>query len=154
LGMIPIQALLPKPAKITLDWRAYFLTFCEKHGRNPIQYRGRLLFMDGWMYSATAYEGPEWPPPVLESESKALIREYWLRRKAIISAERSALAKEIRDLEVAQETHSAALQQIVIYYDPDIKKLRSRRGPLDIGVLRQRMILLEQDVLNCAEHLK
>lgn len=70
------KGILDLSLQLRLDWKAYFDAFCEKHG-DPVEWGGRVLFPDGWTYSITSYQGPEYMPP---EDPKALLRlqaEYW-----------------------------------------------------------------------------
>lgn len=144
----------PAPA-VQLDWRAYFEEFSEIHGRNPIVHGGRLLFPDGWMYSMNDYRGPEYPPPEEERTHRALVRTYWLRRRAIISSELEDVNRLIEALEVEQDVRSAPLQQVVRYYDRDTRTYKTRRGPASEGLegLKHRLEWLTADLAVCASHL-
>jgi len=96
-----------KPLSIRVDWKAYFRAFCQEHG-HPIEIGGRLLFPDGWMYSATDYKGPEWPPEDSD-RAKALRRVYWKRRRRSIRQELMELKTTLQDLETMNQVKSAPL---------------------------------------------
>lgn len=67
---------------LDIDWRAYFLDFCNRHGGAPVLHgRDRLLFRDGWMYSAREYRGPEWRAPDDPKELRVLQLAYWTIRR-------------------------------------------------------------------------
>lgn len=96
--------------QVELDWVAYYERFKEIHG-DPVKWRGRLLFRDGWTYSSTDYAGPEWPPPTDAIELMRMRRAYWVLRKRVILVEleqAKAMAEGLRLLQLAK---SAPLQQ-------------------------------------------
>jgi hypothetical protein len=139
-----LKALLRKQQpKVRLDWPAYFEDFCEQHGKFYVEFRGRLLFEDGWQYSATDYAGPEWPP--LEDSKQLLVlqRQYWklrLRQSLELAFKARVVAKGIENL---QRAKSGTLQE--------------RRGkkvaPVDVEALEGRKQWLEDDVELCKEKL-
>jgi hypothetical protein len=75
-----------------IDWRATYRRFSELHGGNPLEWKGWLLFPDGWRWSATSYQGPE-AAPENELEAKKLTTIYY--RMRLVSVRR-----EWRDLRV------------------------------------------------------
>ena len=68
--------------KVEFDWEAYYYSFVEKHGE-PVEFRGKLLFRDGWTY-APDYKGPEWAPPNDLKELRKVQTYYWETRIAIL----------------------------------------------------------------------
>jgi len=128
---------------IRLDWKRYFHSFMEKHGE-PIKYAGRLLFPDGWGYSATSYQGPEYPPPEDAGELGLLQLQYWIVMADRLWQEKKSLDNRIRALEQWQQTRSMPLQQRIIYQDRDDKRgtLLRKIGqpePLDLSGLRRTL---------------
>jgi hypothetical protein len=102
------------PDRLRLDWRAYFRNFVETHGE-PIRADGRLLFRDGWGYSATSHAGPEFPPPSDPEQLQSLQRLYWTRQLAKLKDEQTGLANRIRGLAEWNARMSMPLQQRRIY---------------------------------------
>jgi hypothetical protein len=141
----------PTP-RVTLDWRAYFRAFCEKHGRFPLLYRGRLLFPDAWQYSATDHAGPEWPPPDDKAERVRLMRAYWkLRRNAVRKTLPAARAR-LDHLQELVATHDLPVLQRVTTWDPgagDGGAPVSRVTEVDLEAARQHVAWLERDLLVC-----
>ncbi len=139
---------------IELDWEQYFRTFCEAHGRYPVMYGGMLLFPDGWMYSSTDYEGPEYPPPKDNPTAlKALSLHYWQRRYEIVSGQYNELRRIVTGLEQLQLARSSALQQRISYRD-DEGKLVNSATPLDMDSLSIRLSWLKDDTTQCINKLK
>ena len=68
------------PQRLSIDWKAYFKAYLERHG-DPVRWGERLLFRDGRQYSALDYAGPEYAPPADEDELARLKIEYWRRRR-------------------------------------------------------------------------
>lgn len=139
--------------QIKLDWLAYFREFCNVHGGDPVHHAGRLLFRDGWTYSATDHAGPEFPPPESDPQLvKHLKYQYWNIRRQAIRQELEQLKSTIGSLEEMQRSKSAPLQQVVISYDD---KGKPRRGaqPLDIAPLKIRLDLLEHAMVECLNEL-
>lgn len=139
-------------SRATLDWRAYFRTFCERHGRFPLMHMGRLLFPDGWQYSATDHAGPEWRPPEDRAELLKLMRIYWyLRRKAVRRTLPAARAW-LDQLGEMAATHDMPILQKVTTWDPDAGEhgqARSDTRPVDVEAARQKVAWLERDLLVC-----
>jgi hypothetical protein len=69
-----------KPSERDLQWRPYFLKFCEQHG-DPVTVGPRLLYPDGFQYSSDSYSGPEWQPPDDPEELQRLVLMYWQVRR-------------------------------------------------------------------------
>ncbi len=150
-----IAASVKHPAvNLQLDWRGYFLLFCEQHGGNPIHHGGRLLFADGSTYSSTDYAGPEWAPPTDPEELRLLQRTYWLRRRAIVVNEAAELRQAIIGLQQMQSIRTTPLQAQSSHLDPETNKWVVTRGDLDLTQMKGRLEWLESDVLVCAENLR
>lgn len=140
-------------ASVTLDWKAYFKAFEEEHGKNPVVFEGRLLFSDGWTYSASDHAGPEWPPPADEAELRRLQVAYWRKRKQIVSSELVRLRHDIDGLRHMQSVKSIPLRQVVRYFDSDAKKRVTERQQLDLAGLESRLRWLEADAADCEAKL-
>jgi len=137
---------------IRLDWAAYFRKFCELHGE-PVAHRGRLIFRDGYAYSSSNYEGPEWPPPEDSAELAALVRAYWQSRLRMVEAEIAQLKQTVQGLFEAQAGRSAPLQHTVSYVDDDGKR-RVEAADVDRAALVERMKWLVDDARECQRALR
>ena len=135
----------------TLDWRAYFRRFCDAHGGSPVSYKGRLLFADGWEYSATDYRGPEFPPPS-KKEAEALSRRYWQMRLAVVNRCRRSLREQIEHLSALQNSFSGPLQVRTVVREG--KEVRAESSDLDLRDSRLRLELLNADAEECQDKLK
>ena len=138
-------------SRITLDWFAYYERFKAEHG-NPVEYKGKLLFSDGWTYSLTDYGAPEWPPPKNLMELQNLQREYWKIRLEVVQKELLVLTKTLEDLRILQELKNVPLQGRVATWD-DSKRIRGELGDLELGDFEKRVKWLRDDVIECEEHL-
>lgn len=96
-------------ANLRPDWRAYFLDFCQRHGGDPVEAEGRLLFRDGWGYAHNNYRGPEYPPPNSLDELARLQLVYWRRRREILVRKRDKLMYDMESLAQAQQVRSAPI---------------------------------------------
>lgn len=147
----------PPEATVYLDWRAYFYRFMEAHGGNPVHHNGRLLFHDGWQYSATAYQGPEWPPPEGD-ELKQLQITYWTLRLNVVKPQADNLRRELQHLHHLQKGLSAPLMQAVQTWVPADGNTpghyRIDRTEVNLEPVKLRLEFLEQDVKDCEAKLK
>jgi len=135
--------------RVRYDWRAYFRKFCEVHGE-PVKWRGKLLFRDGWAYSASNHAGPEYAPPLDPSE---LIREYWTLRRAMVQAKIDELAYDVETVFLEQSRRSAPLQHVTSYRDED-GKLKVESTDVDRAALVERMRWLVDEAKECDRMLK
>lgn len=147
------KAPTAKPVRLTLDWRAYFLEFCHAHGDWYVVHRGVLLFPDGWTYSQTDYQGPEWPPPEDPKKLKALLRFYWLRRRAIIRHEFSVMENRVKGYKELQEWKSLPLQQTLTFRD-ESGKLNRKSEPMNLEGMELRLEWLKEDLKTCDDKLR
>lgn len=138
-----------------LDWKAYFARFSELHGGNPLQWRGWLVFPDGWRYSASSHAGPE-AAPEDEAQAKFLMSVYWKMRLASVTKERRELRMSLVGLEQQMRVMSAPLQQrihqeksIQNEYGKELTVKVASACDLDLGELRSRIRELEEDALQC-----
>jgi len=145
-------------SQIELNWQAYFYAFSKLHGGNPVEFEGRLLWQDGYMYSKSDYLGPEWPPPRNRKELLRLRAAYWTRRRKIVDNERLKLKLEIDQLLLTQRIRSAPLQQTVgipIEETEDgMTRYTYRNQDVDVKMLIERLTWLTDDVLLCDEQLR
>lgn len=100
-----------------LNWLKYFRVFCETHGGDPFEFRGWLLFRDGWRYSNRSYRGPELPPSD-EFERQRLSAIYWKLRLAAVRREIRMLETNLNTFKKLKENRSASLQG----FNPMIKE--------------------------------
>lgn len=137
--------------KVQLDWKAYFLNFCRVHGE-PVEHGGRLLFRDGWTYSSTDYEGPEWGPPDNLVELDILVTRYWVIRQGKVSSLLNLLTHRLKLLKEIVDTHSLPLQQVVSVET----EAGVRRGykELSLSPLESRIEWVRCDLLECEVRLK
>lgn len=96
-------------ARLRPDWRAYFLDFCTRHGGDPVEIDGRLVFRDGWAYARADYRGPEYAPPTRLDDLIRLQVLYWRRRREILAAKRDALMHDMESLAAAQRNRDAPI---------------------------------------------
>jgi len=139
---------------INLDWRAYFLKFCEEHG-DPVPFEGRLLFPDGWTYSDRRYEGPEWPPPTDEAELRRITTWYWRLRKITVRAEAERILNMVKWIDENQYGRGAPLQHRVQPVDDNGQPFGpSVPADVDPTALRERLKFLDDDVAECEAKIK
>lgn len=133
---------------VTIDWKATFEAFVERHGGLPVKHGGRLLFADGWEH-ALDYRGPEFPPPRDDTDEgkEALARLRWqyqvLKRKALIM-ERDWLEGMIGAFDEAQRLRSAPIQRRVRLDERDeFGNAKWTAEPAEGGIAPLRMRLRE-----------
>lgn len=139
--------------RVSLDWAAYWDAFQQAHGGNPIPFKGRFLFADGWTYGTKSHSGPEWPPPDDPVELRELQRAYWAARRGIVDAERHELSQRIEHLIEMQSVRTVPLQQAVRIRNED-GSVETIRGPLDLDAMLSRLGFLEDDVKFCDSKLE
>lgn len=138
-----------------IDWRATYGRFAELHGGNPLEWRGWLLFPDGWRWSATSHLGPELGPDG-EGQRRELRAVYWKMRLASVNKERRELRAALIGLEQAERVHSVPLQQRVARRTTrkdergnDVPCRIADSCDLDLEGLRNRIAWLEEDAGRC-----
>lgn len=141
----------PPSSHIKLDWRAYFLQFCRVHGE-PVNYRGRLLFRDGWMYSSSDYAGPEYSPPEDFKELDILCTSYWLIRQSELGKKLQKLTHQKQSLSTLQADHHLPLQQTVWVSEEEVTR-RSVKD-IDLSQLQAKIDWYTQDLEECTLRLK
>lgn len=114
-----IDSTQQDPSNITLDWRAYFLDFMRVHGSDPVENEGHLLFKDGYRYSTTDYQGPEYRPPDDPRELFRLQRLYWGKRAKMLRNEVSRLVHILENYTGMQQGLSARLHEQALVRDED-----------------------------------
>lgn len=153
----------PRGVDVKLDWRAYYQRFCEEHG-DPVEWKGRLLFEDGWGYSNVDYAGPEYSPPEDLETLKGLRVTYWKVRAKLISRRLVIVKGRLQALENLSSQKSLPLQGVIPYYDEETGRKRPRlpseprSGELDLekvlGEHRQGIANLESELARCVEEFK
>lgn len=138
----------------SIDWQAYFIAFCEAHGKHPVQWKGRLLFLDGWMYSSTDYKGPEYPPPTDQHKLRHLKRMYWTQRRFAVRFTVNEVAARLEAIEQMQDGRSVPLQQTTRFWDDDLKKWQVVKGPVDTTTIKYRLQHLQADLVVCDQMLE
>jgi hypothetical protein len=151
---------LTSPVQVRLDWRAYWQRFKEVHGNDPVPFKGRLLFPDGWTYSNSSHAGPEWPPPDDPEELRKLLLAYWLIRRKVCLNERDHLFNLIQQLKESQRQRSAPLQQrLVMTLEGEDGKQRKKFSfgdvnPEQLEAEGGRLWWLRQDVQDCESRIE
>lgn len=135
-----------------LDWRAYFRRFCQEHGGNPVDLGDKIVLPDGWSYSRTRYEGPEWPPPP-EPQLSALMTRYWTERRGIVSQELKHLTFARTDLRDAMAARSAPLIRRAGVKDEATGERRWQSEELTLDAIDERIKWLVDDVALCDAEL-
>lgn len=133
---------------IEIDWEQYFKDFCEAHGKYPVVYSGVLLFPDGYRYSISDYQGPEYAPPSDKKELKTLQLIYWNRRLSIVDKEHKELDTYIRSVEDLQRRKSVPLKQRQVFKNED-DQIVSKSNVIDLTYIRKRLQWLAKDVDEC-----
>lgn len=136
---------------IRLDWRAYFIEFCNVHGE-PEFHDHRLIFRDGWSYSSTDYAGPEFPPPSTLNELDSVVLRYWVLRRGRLDKLLQKLQHELKTLQDTQSHHSLPLQQSELVESESGRKREYR--PLSTGGLETKIGWVQDDLRECEERLK
>lgn len=152
-----IRLTRPKESKfrVRLNWRAYFEQFCEVHGGDPVEHRGRLLFRNGWTHSSTDYAGPEWEPPEDPRELQKLRVAYWAKRRSMVKHELFGLQIQLGGLQALAKEKCCPLKQVVAALDEhgnETNRVETRL--LDLSRLRGRIGWLEADLKECGEQLR
>ena len=150
----PIVKSKKKLLSVNLNWRAYFVQFCTEHGNDPIIYGKRLLFRDGWQYSAYDFAGPEYAPPEDSKELVNLQKTYWKEKHRLIKSERKRLEMMKDSLWNFQNTKSAALQQAISFVDEDTKKRKVMIQGLDFSIIGGRIEWLNDEEFECEKELR
>jgi hypothetical protein len=150
-----VNEFIPK-AKVKLDWRAYFRAFCDAHG-DPVKSGGRMLFADGWTYSASSHAGPEWPPPADPRIAGKLRQRYWRLRREMVRGEMLEVGGRLEWLRGMAAAKSAPLKQRVYYRtENDAGELAvvSEVKNLDLSGLEERLKWLRKSLAEADEKLK
>lgn len=135
-----------------IDWPEYFKEFCRLHG-DPVQARGRLLFADGWMYSATDYAGPEYPPPEEPDKLLDLRREYWEEALKLRKQMHQQMFRVYEGAENVVNSRSAIVSRVA-YREDENGKRRRVAEPIDLVELKEIVESLAADVKTCEQELE
>lgn len=119
-----------------------------------MQWKGRLLFLDGWMYSATDYKGPEYPPPTDPYKLRHLKRMYWTQRRFAVRFTINEVSAKLESIELMQDGRSVPLQQTTRFYDEELKKWVTVKGQVDTTLLKSRLKFLQDDLVVCEQMLE
>lgn len=145
---------IASPIAISLDWDAYFAQFKELHGE-PVRFRQKLLFPDGWTYSLKSKEGPEWPPPSDSERLHRLQMSYWLTRLSLVQTEFNTLQDILTNLRSLQRSRSLPLQVVSTVYDEEQGKYRRAALPLNLDEIENgRLAWLHDDIAQCHSKLR
>ncbi len=139
--------------KVQIDWRGTYKNFKEQHGGDPVLYKGRLVFRDGWQHSASDYKGPEYSPPTDPAALNELKCAYWRTRLGVIREELYELQRRYNDLKQVQASRSGMLQQRYVTWDEEGKR-SVEVGDLDFEAIKGRLDWLRSDVEQCEEQLR
>lgn len=145
-----------KRVKVRLDWREYFLRFCQVHGE-PITIGSRLLFPDGWQYASTQYQGPEFAPPDDPDQLRELQLTYWRNRRTILAREYQRIKDVIDNLKTSQNSRSVPLQQREVIEghneETGSKERKTRIGNVDFQSLATIERRVRKDINQCALYI-
>lgn len=139
---------------IELDWERYFQEFCNVHGKYPVVYGDDelLLFPDGWMYSSTNHEGPEYPPPTDKRQLAELQLYYWKRRERIVRREHDDLVHMVAQIRDTKLSRSLPLYQRTEFKGDDGKPVVGS-DKLDLTLINKRVEWLKNDLENCQKQV-
>lgn len=140
--------------KIRFDWKAYFNSFCDMHGLFPMEWKGRLLFPDGWTYSISSESGPEYPPPSTELALLELKRQYWILRKQITASELKFRQQALVDVKHAMETHTATLFHTWTTFNSELKTKETHSEAIDIAAMERGVFEIQKDLDECIDMLR
>lgn len=142
-----------------VDWIAYYKEFERLHGGHPQQYGSRLIFSDGWTYSAYDHMGPEYPPPENEYRLLRAKKTYWLLRRNKAKKVVGSFETRVNNLADLQEFKSAPLmystQRVVEDLgDGDMRRVEKVTKPLDIAFLRMQLDAMKDELAFCESELR
>lgn len=145
------------PKGVQLDWKAYYDRFDASHGGHPIEYRGRLLWADGWTYSSTDHAGPEWAAPSDKRELRVYQIVYWTRRKGFAKQEMRDKQDELQSLKETQRAKSVPLQVKLLKpstNDEGLPIMLAEYVDIDFTLLEEKLGYLRQELEYCELKLK
>ena len=154
-----------KLPRVAVDWRAVWERFKEAHG-DPVPYKGRLLFPDGWTHAAADLRGPEFPPPwckscefgddgkvsqpcpTCEAEIDKLKLHYWLIRRKAVEAEVAHFIRIIAHARELKQSRSVPVEPYVATFDGESKTWK--RTPFEPEAWEAgRLQMLKDDLKDC-----
>jgi len=139
--------------KCQVDWREYFLAFCDRHGP-PVNFNEhRLLFQDGWQYSKYSHSGPEYPPPEDKGYLKQLQLIYWKIRKHNIEEVLRKGEQQLAGLKLLEETHDGPIYVITKQRDEETGKITTQRDTVDLVKLEAELKILDEEFANCWSYI-
>jgi hypothetical protein len=150
--MIPLPLPEQHPLNVQYDWKAYFYAFQEEHGQG-LEYKGRLLFQDGWMYSRSDYSGPEYRPPDEPEKLKRLKRAYWLIRWNNARTELELVNTTYLAMRAQERTRSVALRVSSVMRDETGRLKRTYGEHVDWGTFEERIEYCVQELAACEAQL-
>jgi hypothetical protein len=150
VGRLVLEEPVRDLSRIVVDWRAYFHEFTKVHGE-PILFRGKLLFRDGWQY-AQDYKGPEWGPPEEPKELAKLVSLYYKHRLAILTRKQHDLKELLHDFEQAQSIRKIPLYHKVIVVDDEGRRMRQSQ-PIAIKEWQDQVKWLDRDMQECNDRI-
>lgn len=149
----PAQLGSPK-VRASVDWREVWLEFCRQHGGSPMFHKGRLLFGDGWQYSASDYRGPAQPPPEDPVALRNLLLVYWKRRRAAARLEMAKVHGDLTDYRALAERYPEMGWLKVRRHDPEIGGWQPVDPHQYLESMEERTKLLEDDLKQTQERLE
>tara|TARA_R110000824_G_scaffold172434_1_gene350324 strand:+ start:44592 stop:45059 length:468 start_codon:yes stop_codon:yes gene_type:complete len=141
--------------EMRIDWEAYFKSFVETHGADPITdpSGNYLLFQDGWRYHSSRVSGPEFPPDD-KKHANHIKTLYWTLRKKKAEHERSQLVERINSYMETQSMLSGTLHVHTRIFDEDTEREVNVSRPVDFELLHARAEWLRRDIQDAAVKLK
>ena len=141
---------------VDVDWKETFRSFCRLHGegRWPIEYKGTLLFPDGWRFSTTSHQGPVWPAPTDPLELARLQRAYFTVRLKSLRWFVHQLTTTIERLMNQTKAVHVTVQVRNAIKDEQGKPIGDTTNPVDFDALTMRLreVTTERDY--CEQRIK
>jgi hypothetical protein len=135
------------------NWRAYFASFCDKHGP-PVNYtEGRILFQDGWQYNSLSHSGPEFPPPNNLAVLYKLKHDYWLIRSRIIQEQINKGENQLRYFKHLEETRDVPVYGITRVKDEDSGQYNVTSDLVNLQQLESELKILDEELAECWSHI-
>ena len=138
---------------VKVDWREYYRRFEQRHGE-PISWKGKLLFRDGWTHSSKDHAGPEWEPPDDPLVLHSMQTVYWQERLKLVTQEKDLLEHNQRGIEALQRGKSLPLVRRVKRWDEESQSMKVDREEVSPDMFKGRLDWLHADIAECIEHLE